>query len=101
LNGVALSETVIGPPCPKCQSPHSERLEFSTERPFHVYRCFQCGHIWRLPVEPPTTTAPPKIVCPRCHSAAVTIRTVSDITITARCRRCETQFVVTDRPHTD
>ena len=50
---VALPETVVLPPCPKCESLDTERLEFMNHKPFNVYFCFQCGHVWRVPIEPP------------------------------------------------
>jgi hypothetical protein len=48
------------PACPECQSARTELLEFMTHRPFHVYRCLQCEHIWRELAEPPKPTRTPK-----------------------------------------
>jgi hypothetical protein len=53
LNCRVLSNNVVGPPCPHCQSPHTEWLEFASSKTFTVYRCFKCSVIWRVPVNRP------------------------------------------------
>jgi hypothetical protein len=42
---------VVVPPCPHCQSPHTELLEIASSKTFTVYRCFKCSLIWRVPNE--------------------------------------------------
>src|SRR5262249_51451890 len=42
----------VGPPCPVCRSVHTEVLEFMAHRPYEVFCCFQCEHVWRVRIEP-------------------------------------------------
>jgi hypothetical protein len=46
------------PPCPKCQSIHTERLPF-TGSMVPVYTCYDCGHIWRRPMAKASSTRGP------------------------------------------
>jgi hypothetical protein len=41
------------PPCPRCQSPQTERQEWAEQGPVAIYRCFQCSNVWRVPLGPP------------------------------------------------
>jgi len=42
----------VGPECPLCGSVHTELLEFMAHRPYDVFCCFQCEHVWRVRLEP-------------------------------------------------
>src|SRR5215467_1222667 len=59
----------VGPPCPKCYSPLTERLRCGQGvRASPVYSCADCGHIWEqaVPDESGLITQ-----CPHCTSKQI------------------------------
>ena len=48
-----MSDTVVTPPCPNCQSTETDRLEIEAPVPAFIYRCSSCGHMWPVPVDHP------------------------------------------------
>jgi hypothetical protein len=45
------ADAVVGPPCPKCRSCHTERLDFLAKTP-QVFQCLYCRYFWFVKIDP-------------------------------------------------